>query len=249
MLQQASCAAPVCEVEDEYGAVHRLWRIADPTLTGRVQELMAPKKLLIADGHHRYETALAFRDENPSVGAASRVMMTFVNMHSPGLKILATHRVVSGLESFSAERFLARAAARFRIRQVESSNALREAWGQSGSGHPALGVAIGERLFLLEGARPDSRLEVTVLHEDLLEDALGIDANAVREERHVRYLRGLDFAIEQARQGGAQAAFLLRPVSVEQVARIAFSGGVMPQKSTDFYPKLLSWLTIYPVED
>lgn len=249
VLQQASCAPPLCEVTDEYGAVHRLWRIADPALTGHVQELMAPKKLLIADGHHRYETALAFRDENPSLPAASRVMMTFVNMHSPGLKILATHRLVSGIRDFNAERFLARAASRFRIRQVESSDALREAWAGSEGSRPTLGVAIGERLFVLEAAGPDSRLEVTVLHEDLLEVALGIDANAVREERNVRYLRGLDFAIEQARQGGAQAAFLLRPVSVEQVARIAFSGGVMPQKSTDFYPKLLSGLTVYQVED
>jgi len=103
--------------------------------------------------------------------------------------------------------------------------------GPIGEGRPALGVAVGERLFLFERAEPDSRLDVTVLHEDLLEGALGISGDAVREERNIRYLRGLEFALEHARQGAAQVAFLLRPVSVEQVANIAFSGGVMPQKS------------------
>ena len=249
LLQQASCAAPVCEVEDEYGAAHRLWKISDAAFIRRVQQLMGPKKLLIADGHHRYETALAFRNENPSLAGAAKVMMTFVNMHSPGLRILATHRLVSGLEAFSAEAFLAHAATGFRIRQVESSGALRDAWGRSGEGRPALGVAIGDRLFLLERAGPDSRLDVAVVHEDLLEGALGIGGDAVREERNLRYVRGLEFAIEHARQGAAQIAFLLRPVSVEQVADIALSGGVMPQKSTDFYPKLLSGLTVYRIED
>ena len=88
LLDQAAAGPPLAEVTDEYGAVHRLWRIADAT---RIQQLMADKKLLIADGHHRYETALAFRNENPSLPGADRVMMTFVNMHSTGLKILATH--------------------------------------------------------------------------------------------------------------------------------------------------------------
>src|SRR5271166_4908083 len=96
LLDEAAKQAPLLEVEDEYGAVHRVWKIADAR---RIQELMADKKLLIADGHHRYETALAFRNENPGLPGADRVMMTFVNMHSPGLKILATHRLVSGLKA------------------------------------------------------------------------------------------------------------------------------------------------------
>src|ERR1051326_8260854 len=79
-------AEPLARVTDEYGAVHCVWKIADPA---PIQRIMADKKLLIADGHHRYETALAFRNENPNLPGADRVMMTFVNMHSPGLKILA----------------------------------------------------------------------------------------------------------------------------------------------------------------
>ena len=84
----------IAEITDEYGAIHRVWKIAG---AAQVQQLMADKKLLIADGHHRYETALAFRNENPKLPGADRVMMTFVNMHSPGVKILATHRLVDGI--------------------------------------------------------------------------------------------------------------------------------------------------------
>jgi uncharacterized protein (DUF1015 family) len=87
-----------------------------------------------------------------------------------------------------------------------------------------------------------------VLHEQLLARTLGIGEQAVREERHLRYIRGLDAAVEEARSGAAQIAFLLKPTSVEQVADTSFGGGVMPQKSTDFYPKLLSGLTIYKLE-
>src|SRR5262249_34914643 len=109
---------PLAEVTDEYGAVHRLWKTSD---AAPVQQLMADKKLLIADGHHRYETALAFRKENPNLPGADRVMMTFVNMHSPGLKILATHRLVSGIpaDGFPA-RFLRDAAGSFRVDQIDS---------------------------------------------------------------------------------------------------------------------------------
>ncbi|HOK46690.1 MAG TPA: DUF1015 family protein, partial [Bryobacteraceae bacterium] len=91
ILDAASGAQPAACVTDEYGAVHKLWKISAPDVIARICELMADKKLLIADGHHRYETALAFRNENPGLEGARKVMMTFVNMHSDGLKILATH--------------------------------------------------------------------------------------------------------------------------------------------------------------
>ena len=99
LLEQAAQATPLADMTDEYGARHRVWKI---TAAERIQQLMSDKKLLIADGHHRYETALAFRQENPGLAGADRVMMTFVNMHSPGLKILATHRLVSGLPAGGA---------------------------------------------------------------------------------------------------------------------------------------------------
>jgi uncharacterized protein (DUF1015 family) len=241
LLDEAAAHAPLAGIVDEYGATHRVWRITE---AARIQELMADKRLLIADGHHRYETALAFRNENPDLPGADRVMMTFVNMYSPGLRILATHRLVNGLapEGFP-EKFLAAAARDFSVAEVAEAEILKDAWAASGD-RTIIGAAIGTRLFQLE-YRGNGELDVRVLHERLLGKALGIGEQAVRDEKHLRYIRGLDAAVEEARNGAAQIAFLLKPTSIQQVADTSFGGGVMPQKSTDFYPKLLSGLTIY----
>ena len=236
LLAEAAQAEPTMAVTDEYGAEHRLWKIADPAKVDTIRKLMADKKLLIADGHHRYETALAYRDET----GTSEVMMTFVNMYSPGLKILATHRLVSGLANFDASAFLKRAGDAFTIEQVAQLQEVPAG---------AISAAIGEKLYLLREKKPSGKLDVPVLHELILRDVLGITEEAVRAEQNLRYVRGLDKAIEAARRGEAQVAFLLRPTAIEDVARISFSGGVMPQKSTDFYPKLLSGLTIYKIDD
>jgi len=238
MLDEAASSRPLTEVCDEYGAIHRMWKIAD---VQRIQQLMADKKLLIADGHHRYETALAFRNESPGLAGADRVMMTFVNMHSAGLKILATHRLVSGV---NAEGFPHSAAEDFQVDEVDSPARLQQAW-RDRPDRSIIGAAIGSRLFTMESRSARGELDVRVLHDRILGKALGIGDEAVRDERHIRYIRGLDAALEEVRGGSAQIAFLLKPTSVEQVAATSFAGGVMPQKSTDFYPKLLSGLTIY----
>lgn len=249
VLDEAAAAAPLFSVTDEYGAVHTMWPIREPARIAAIQERMAPRKLLIADGHHRYETALAFRDEHPDLPGARKVMMTFVNMHSPGLRILATHRVLHSLEGFQAEAFLARVQPAFSVRPLESAGALRQAWAEPHPESSRIGFLHRNGLVLLETRRDPRVPDVTVLHEKLLDGALGITPEAVREQRFIRYVRGIDTAIEELRSGRAQAAFLLEPTPVEQVAAISFSGGVMPQKSTDFYPKLLSGLTIYRIGD
>jgi len=240
-LDNAAAAKPLVEVTDEYGAIHRMWKIADAE---PIQRLMADKKLLIADGHHRYETALAFRRENPGLSGVDRVMMTFVNMHSPGLKILATHRLVNGVNTHG---FPQKAADSFEVEEIDSAARLQQAW-RDRPGRTVIGAAMGNRLFLMEARGPGDQLDVRVLHERILAGALGITDEAVRDEKHIRYIRGLDAALEEARTGSAQIAFLLKPTSIEQVAAISFAGGVMPQKSTDFYPKLLSGLTIYKLD-
>ncbi len=242
LIDKAAAHAPLAEVADEYGAMHRLWKIEDARA---IQQLMAAKKLLIADGHHRYETALAFRDENPGLPGADRVMMTFVNMHSPGLTILATHRLVNGIDTNGfPDSFLRRAGEDFQITQIDSLDALRKAWTDCGD-RSVIGAAIGPNLYLMEDRTARGQLDVRVLHERLLGKGLGIGEEAVRDQRYLRYVRGVEAAVDEARRGSAQIAFLLKPVSVHRMAEISFAGGVMPQKSTDFYPKLLSGLTIY----
>ena len=231
------------DVLDEYQARHRLWPITDSATIQQMQALMADKKLLIADGHHRYETALAYRNENPGVPAAEYVMMTFVNMYSPGLKILATHRVLRNLEGFQAAALLAKARASgwsVARRHARGRRISRHGSHWTGRGQPRLRSGTRARLMPKPG-----ELDVPVLHTEILGGLLGISEEAVRDERHITYVRGVDAAVAEVREKGAQAAFLLEPTPIEEMARIAFAGGVMPQKSTDFYPKLLSGVTIY----
>ena len=245
MLDSAVANAAGIVVTDEYGAVHRVWKISDPPTVRAIQESMADKKLLIADGHHRYETALAFRNENPGLADAASVPMTFVNMHSPGLEILATHRVVRGLTGFDPGSFLGKV----QCRRLESLDELRELFRVPAPAKIRIGIAprSGE-ICLYERDRKPGELDVNVLHQHLLGSLLGISEEAVRDEKHIEYVRGLDAAYAKVREDAADAAFLLEPTTMDQVASVAFSGGVMPQKSTDFYPKLLSGLTIHKLE-
>ena len=242
ILDEAAEVPPNEELSDEYGVHHSVWRIDEPGTVARISELMADKKLLIADGHHRYETALAFSRENAELAGADRVMMTFVNMHSPGLKILATHRLLSGLDGFDAAALAARLGA-----TAVPLDRLHSVFSTTAPDRLRLGfVAAGQQsAFLVDRARGPQDLDVRYLHDEVLGEALGISEHDVREEKYLKYVRGMDAAIERVQAGEAQAAFLLEPTTVEQVGNIAFGGGVMPQKSTDFYPKLLSGLTIY----
>jgi len=238
VLTNVASGTPALDVLDEFGARHRLWPITDEATTQLMQSLMRDKKLLIADGHHRYETALAYRKENPTVPAAEYVMMTFVNMYSPGLKILATHRVLRNIEGFQAVALLAKARA--------SGWSVREGMPEKGpAGIVRIGLVAAGRAYVLERPRREGELDVPVLHTEILGGLLGITEEAVRDERYIIYVRGAEAAVAEVREKGAQAAFLLEPTPIEEMARIAFAGGVMPQKSTDFYPKLLSGVTIY----
>lgn len=263
-------APPAISVKDEYGVEHRLWPISDKNFIAKLQHDMADKKLIIADGHHRYETALAFRNEvraakgEAAVSPGSDfVMMTFVNMDSSGLVILPTHRVVTDLAGFEVETFLNRAAEWFTIENVTARFHVQQPMDLLGDDAPhyiyatTFIAAVGDKTFLFR-ARPgaadralaalperERQLDVVQLHKLLLESALGLSEDDIRTQRNLKYLRDPIEAVETVRAGKAQIAFLMNPVSIDQMREIAFSGGVMPQKSTDFYPKLLSGLTIY----
>jgi uncharacterized protein (DUF1015 family) len=243
----ASVGAPAMNVVDEYQARHLLWPITNPVQIANIQQLMGDKKLLIADGHHRYETALAYRNEHPEDPAAQFVMMTLVNMHSPGLKILATHRVLRHLEHFDAGRFFEKAANHgWSVAATPTLEALKKRMEARDPKRVQIGVVVaGTEPRLMQRGRKKDEMDVPVLHHDVLGSLLGISEEAVRDEKHIAYVRGMDAAASEVYNHGAQVAFLLEPTPIEEMARIAFGGGVMPQKSTDFYPKLLSGLTIY----
>ena len=266
---------PTSEVTDEYGVVHRLWRVYKPQVIEAVRSGMKDKKLIIADGHHRYETALTYRNERraqagdaTSDDAKGRpapydfVMMTFVNMESPGLVILPTHRVVHGMQSFSMDAFRAGASDYFSVEEADSSvSAARAAVMVREAGHTGTSFVViaRGRVFLLSRPKAPASafgdlsfrqqgLDVVQLHKCLLENVLGISEAAVRDQSNVKYVREAHEAMEMVRSGQADVTFLMNPARMSQVRDIAFSGEVLPQKSTDFYPKLLSGLTIYALE-
>ena len=249
LLDQAAAASPAAQVTDEYETVHTLYRISDEARIAEIQKIMSDKKLVIADGHHRYETALAFRKDHPELEDARWVMMTFVNMHSSGLRILATHRVLTGLPEFNLEDFLSKGSQTFAILQIDTPGALTQLWEQPAPDkiRIAMACAGADRLYLLERPR-NGELDVPVLHRDLIGGVLGISEEQVRDEKFIKYVRGLENATDLVVNGEAQVAFLLEATTVEQVAGVSFSGGVMPQKSTDFYPKLLTGMTMYRLE-
>ncbi len=246
ILDEETHRAPDAEVNDEYDTIHRVWRVANPQAVRAIQNAMADRKLLIADGHHRYETALAFRNANADMEAARSVMMTFVNMHSPGLRILATHRVLANVPNFDARKLIDASGAR----ELASLAELKSVFAQPARDRLRVGIALdkGNRVYLIDRARANGDLDVTFLHRNLLEGVLGINEDAVRNESYISYVRGIEPAVARVSEGNAQAAFLLEPTPIEQVAEVAFSGGVMPQKSTDFYPKMLTGFTIYKMD-
>ncbi|HYX68321.1 MAG TPA: DUF1015 domain-containing protein [Terriglobales bacterium] len=261
---------PDIEVQDEYGVLHRMWRVTDAAAIAAIRARMREQKLVIADGHHRYETALEYRNERRAqagkidpLAPYERVMMTFVNSHGTGIVILPTHRVVHGLPGFQVSDMIVAARPFFAVEDLTSRFdpqrplALLPA---AAPGETALLAVTRRQAFLLRAAREArhpalervspglAELDVVRLHRVLLETALGISAEAVRDQTHVTYLREAGEAVERVRSGQADVAFLMNPVGVEQVTALALAGEVLPQKSTDFYPKLLSGLAIYALE-
>src|SRR4051812_24174619 len=262
----AMAVDPDLAITDEYGVLHRVWCLSDPRLIQTIQQKMRDKKLIIADGHHRYETALNYRNERRGTTKAATdapyeyAMMTFVNMDSRGLVILPTHRVVFGLENYDREKFLEGARKYFEVvpyagRCEDIVAKLREA-GRHGI---SLVAVSGDTCFLLharEGAadqvlkdvpEQQRKLDVVHLHKVLLEHVLGLSQESITNQQNISYHREAEEALAKVREG-ANIAFLMNPIRMDQLREITFAGGVLPQKSTDFYPKLLSGLTIYSVE-
>ncbi len=283
-LEQIARTEAPNELSDEFGVTHRLWPVSDPAFVKRIQDAMAEKQLVIADGHHRYETALNYRNECRAragkidpMAASEFAMATFINTHSRGLTILPTHRLVSRLANFDFDRFRKNltpifdwysypfanaderpgAYAEFRKDLDRPHHDRRMIGVYPGAGAAASGGAF--YLFVLrrgtdlEALLPNiseaqRELDVVLLHRLILEKGLGITLEAVAGEKNLTYEREMDVAIAAVDRGEAQLAFLLNPVRVEQVTQIALGGDVMPQKSTDFYPKLLSGIAIFRVE-
>ncbi len=269
-LTASGKGSPWESLTDEYGTRHEVWRVTSTPVLQQVSAEMRDRKLVIADGHHRYETALAYRNglraEGKGAEASDYVMATFVRMEDDGLLILPTHRVVHGAYKYTWNGFLVGALTQFDVTELSGDAAAQlPAWrdqlSEAGAGSPAF-LAYGgpgkvallvlrenEEESELAGTPPSlARLDVYLLHRLLIEGALLISPEAVREEKNLYYERDAEAAIRAVDEGRAQICFLMNPTPIEAVRANAFAGLPMPQKSTDFYPKLLSGLTIDDLE-
>jgi uncharacterized protein (DUF1015 family) len=240
---------PIAEARDLRGELHRLWRITDPTTIARVEALLGPKSVIIADGHHRYETAVEYARRHP--GTAWK-LMAFCVREAPGLTILPNHRLVHGLGRFSLEGLAQAARAWFEVEPLGDPLAFRPT-------NRAIGVVAGAaaRVFRLRDAalariawpsgtsRAWRGLAVSILHEGILKPWLDITEDKLDARTHVDYTADQAEAVSLARAGRYQAAFLIAPTTPEELSEVVEGGELLPQKSTHFYPKLLDGLVFH----
>ncbi|MGC9333002.1 MAG: DUF1015 domain-containing protein [Anaerolineae bacterium] len=261
--------APDIDVRElfEKDVRQQVWAVSDPDVLAQVTAEMAPKDgLIIADGHHRYETALNYRaemrkkfpDAPPNAGFNFR-MVTLVSMDDPGLTILPTHREIHDYQAKSTSQILEDASAYFEVTPVEGRAALEEELAAATPADRRIGFYDGS-YQVLRLKEPDAiariaperaaewrMLDVSILHELLIERVMGISKEKVEAKENIEYHRDLDLAIQRVDNGTAQCVWILNPTRIEEVKACSAKGEKMPQKSTDFYPKVITGLVAMPV--
>lgn len=256
---------PDAQAVDRDGLIHRLWAVTDRDFINEVEKSFEDKKLYIADGHHRYETALNYRDYLKQVGKhnenADYIMMFLADMEQEGLLVLPTHRIVKNLESFDRENLLRHCENSFDITRnlskEDAEHRLKEAYSRkkaafllyTKSGYDLLVSklsAVPENL--LEGSESLRSLDVSILHSLVLEKIMGIDKENMAKQINLTYTRSEQEAAKAVDSGAAQCAFILNPTRVEEIKNVALDGEKMPQKSTYFYPKLITGLVMNGLE-
>ena len=265
VLAAATAEGPAVDVSTADGVRHRLWVIADPVPVARLTQLLQAKQILLADGHHRYETMLGMRSELRN----DFTMAFLARAEDPGLLVLPTHRLVHDLDGFDFSALCASAKAAFDIAggseaTAEAIEARLAREGRAGSNGPGNKVVFAARVpgeaatswftlksFVdLSALGPPSlrKLDVTVLHGVILGPLLGIDAAALASQTNLTYTHDTAEALRRVAASDAQVAFFLNPTKVEQVLTACEAGFVLPQKSTYFQPKLGTGLVMYPLD-
>ncbi len=251
-----SNTAPTCEATTPDGVLHRLWRVLDDETVNGLEAAFENESILIADGHHRYETALNFLNETGNEsGGENSVMMLCVSMQDEGLIVLPTHRVAKNVDASELKTKLAEF---FDIQNHDSLESLEMAL-EPDAGTTKIGLILPDSFALLllkDGAKPMdttkseayNKLDVSVLHQLILERELGIDADKLAAGGFVTYTIHAQEAAKYVQGGEASAAFLLRSSPVAQVQEVADAGDKMPQKSTYFFPKLVTGLVLRPLD-
>jgi uncharacterized protein (DUF1015 family) len=257
-LSPSTEAAPWGEVADADGTVHRIWRVSDPDVITTVRVATADAELLIADGHHRYETMRTYAQEIGGEGEHNYILMCLVALEDPGLTVFPTHRLIGGLDDTRREALRQALERDFEMAEVP----VEEIAPAPGDGPLQLGYFDGReqrplRLTLKSQAIADAalpgysqayrRLDTGVLETLLLKNALGLSDDDISHFNGLFYARNTAEALEMVRSGAFDAAFLMRPTPVAQVREVAAAGENMPPKSTYFFPKLLTGLLFNPL--
>jgi uncharacterized protein (DUF1015 family) len=259
LAEQVDGRPPALEMVDDLGVWHGLWQVSDPQTVRRVADLLCGRPVVVADGHHRYTAALAYRNRCRPAGSSldegpwDYALFYLGAFEDPGLLILPTHQVLHGLHGTWPEQFSAEMRTHFAVHEEPALGSLLEKLDRlERAPHVVLGAVVqGGHYYLLETPRPanptapEQELDVSVLRRYAVEPLLcqpGADAGL---ERHLRYTHDAPAAAAQVSTGEANVAFILRPTLLAQVRSVALAGRVMPQKSTYFYPKLLSGLVFY----
>jgi len=262
-------------VTDDNGYRHRLWSVNDPALIDLVKRELKDQTVYIADGHHRYEASLNYRNEAREKAGASAgempsdyVMMYFANMNEPGLTILPTHRLIydvpepklQGLYASLKRNFLLRDFDFSGGREKEARQQLLEAMKKGGPKDHLFGLYLkNEKRYTLLSLKEEAilsnitsdkpfawrRLDVSILQTLILEDILGFSEESIRRQENLCYVKDFHDAIEKTGSGAYQAAFLLNSTKIEEIKNVTSTGERMPQKSTYFYPKFLTGLVMY----
>ncbi len=265
LLEFYSAEEPTVKADDHFGDTHLLWQIDNPEVITEVINFMSDQQLFIADGHHRYETACNFARENGvALGQdhpCGYCLATLINMEDEGLTVLPTHRLLHSLPDFNEQELLKKCAEYFKISEAKDLQACLKTMSEI-SGKNAYGFYAGNKYYTLELSHQEvmekligkehsadwKKLDVAVLHTVILEKILSISKEKQAAEENINYIRTADKGVEQVTKKQKQAIFLLNPTGVHQVRDVALAGDVMPQKSTDFYPKLLSGMVFARLE-
>ena len=239
---------PVVDCQKVFGSTHQLWRIDKPESNRRIQNLFATKQLLIADGHHRYETALTFRDEiqnsheERTLSGYGYMMMNLVRMESSGLAVLAIHRLLSGLTSDQINQAIANLPEMFEVSETTSLTDLMSKLNTFKGKKPAVGMYTPDNKYrlLIPHSPVPGELDVTLVQEKIINRMFRIETLA----DHISYSASDSDAVAHVQNGSDRVALLMNPTPVEQVLNVAMEGSVMPQKSTYFYPKMATGLVL-----
>lgn len=279
LLEEAAKGkAPLIEATDDDGIINRVWVIDDKSVIDKLCAVMEGRPVFIADGHHRYETALNYRDfmrsKLDAPGPYDSIMMYFSSMDDEGMVVMPTHRAIFGLTRFNGDdllRYLEKyffiddfffdehlepvAKDRF-LDKLYGSDTVRSSvsFGLYIKGKDSYNILTLKDMSLLDELLDKElpevykTLDVTVLHSVILERILHISQAAQEKKTNIKYIKDLDDAIDEVKNGDMQMVFLMNPTKITQVKAVAEAGLVMPQKSTYFYPKLLTGLTINPLD-